>query len=258
MTATVLALNHVGISVADLDLARRFWLEGLGGIDHGGWSWPIGTAPADESLATVDTSASVLLVRTGTAFLEIFAFATPVPRARAATAPGVRALVWAVEDVEQALARALEAGGSSPSGPGADADLRCPDGTPIRLVRAGAAGRGPGTGLVGVEVKVASPDDFAFGDIPGPVEVVVTGGADSAPARPVDLGVNHLCLDVDQIHELRAGLGEEMMRWHHPVTESSGGIAAVCYGTTHDGVLVELLESRSPDAFLSPARLTHG
>ena len=92
-------------------------------------------------------------------------------------------------------------------------------------------------------------------DVRGPVTVEVSGGADAPPARPVDLGVNHLCLDVEGIDGVRGSI--DGTTWHHGVTESSGGIAAVCYGTTRDGVLVELLESRTPDAFLSRTRLTH-
>ncbi|MBM9460823.1 hypothetical protein JK386_13010 [Nocardioides sp. zg-536] len=254
----VVALNHVGISVADLDRARTFWIDGLGAHDHGGWSWPVGTAPADESLATTDTSADVLLLRTETAFLELFAFATPVPQPRPAGAPGVVELTWAVDDVAQALVQAVAAGGTSDeSGDGsADADrVRCPDGTPVRLVPADGAGRG----LVGVRVQVPDVAAHPLPAVPGPVRVEVVAGADAAPAAAVDLGVNHLCLDVAGIAELRAALDRpDGVGWHHPVTESSGGIAAVCYGTSADGVLVELLESRSDQAFLARCRLTHG
>ncbi|MGN0062720.1 MAG: VOC family protein [Nocardioides sp.] len=172
----VIAVNHVGVSVADLDRARTFWMDGLGALDHGGWSWPAGTAP--------------------------------------------------------------------------DA-VRCPDGTPITLVEATLPGR---TGLVGVTVRVEEPSAFNLARVPGPVQVDVVAGADGSRPRPVDLGVNHLYLDVAGIAGVREGT--HGVRWHHPVTESSGGVAAVCYGTTHDGVLVELLESRSDEAFLARTRLT--
>ena len=227
----VVALNHVGVSVADLDRARDFWTS-LGAEDHGGFAWPVGTAPADESLATPDTAASVAILRTDAAFLELFAFSSPAPAARPAGAPGVTELVWAV-----------------PPG-AATGRTTCPDGTPIALV---PAGDGP-CGLVGVRVQVPAPSAHPLPPVPGPVSVAVDGGADGTPARPVDLGVNHLCLDVAGIAPLRSSLAAGV-DWHHDVTESSGGIAAVCYGTTHDGVLVELLESRTDDAFLARCRL---
>ena len=229
----VIALNHVGVSVADLDRAKAFWIDELGALDHGGFGWPVGTAPADESLATEGTSAQVALLRTDTAFVELFAFATPTPRPRAVGTPGVAELAWAVRDDRRGL-------------------VRCPDGTPIELV---PAGDGP-SGLVGVTLLVPDLASHRLPAVPGPVEITVVGGAEAPAARPVDLGVNHLCLDVAGIADVRAQLGD--VRWHHDVTESSGGIAAVCYGTTHDGVLVELLESRSPDAFLSRCRLANG
>ncbi|MBA2953251.1 hypothetical protein GON03_02925 [Nocardioides sp. MAH-18] len=227
----VVALNHVGVSVADLDRARSFW-SSLGAVDHDCFSWPVGTAPADESLATAGTAASVSILRTDAAFLELFSFASPTPAPLPAGAPGVAGLVWAVPP------------GTATGG------VTCPDGTPVSLVEAGDGPRG----LVGVRVRVADPDAHPLPPVPGPVEVVVDGGADVAPARPVDLGVNHLCLDVAGIAGMRSSLAAGV-RWHHGVTESSGGIAAVCYGTTHDGVLVELLESRSDDAFLARCRL---
>jgi catechol 2,3-dioxygenase-like lactoylglutathione lyase family enzyme len=231
----VIALNHVGVSVADLDRARAFWIDELGGHDHGAFAWPVGTAPADESLATEDTSAEVALLRTDAAFLELFAFSSPTPAPRRPGTPGVAALRWAVRDGRRGL-------------------VHCPDGTPVELV---AAGDGP-SGLVGVVVRVSDPAVHALPAVPGPVDVTVVDGADGADApaaRPVDLGVNHLCVDVSGIADVRASLQD--VRWHHGVTESSGGIAAVCYGTTADGVLVELLESRSPEAFLSRCRLTY-
>ena len=229
--SAVVAVNHVGVSITDLDRARAFWIDELGALDRGGFGWPVGTAPADESLATEGTSAQVALLRTDAAFVELFAFSSPPPAAAAAGAPGVAALTWAVRAGHR---RGL---------------VHCPDGTAIELV---AAGDGP-AGLVGVTVRVPDPATHPLPAVPGPRGVAVVDGALDPAARPVDLGVNHLCLDVAGIADLRAELPG--VRWHHDVTQSSGGIAAVCYGTTTDGVLVELLESRSPEAFLSRCRL---
>lgn len=243
----MLALNHVGISVRDLDAAHAFWSRALGALDHGGFAWPVGTAPADESLALNGTSARVALLRTDTAFVELFEFATPTPADRPVDAPGGRALVWAVSDVVAAEEAALAHGGARE----ASGLVRCPDGVPVRLVPAS-----PARGLVGVEVLVDSGRDHLLAGVPGPVDVVLAPGAGSARPSPVDRGLNHLCLDVDGIDGIRAAA--RSVRWHHPVTESSGGAAAVCYGTTDDGVLVELLESRSDAAFFARCHLAHG
>ncbi|MCL3818626.1 VOC family protein [Aeromicrobium wangtongii] len=242
MASGVIALNHVGVSVADLDRARSFWVDILGATDHVAFAWPVGTGPADEVFATEGTSAAMALLRTDCAFLELFAFGSPTPATRPAASPGVAALAWAVPDVAAVRARL---------GLGADEQVRCPDGTPVELR---AADGGP-TGLVAVTVRVPDPARHLLATVPGPVPVTVVGGADAHAARPVDLGVNHLCLDVAGIAAVRAGL--DGVLWHHDVTESSGGKAAVCYGTTYDGVLVEISESRSPDAFLARSRLKH-
>ncbi|MFC6152392.1 VOC family protein [Nocardioides yefusunii] len=245
-------VNHVGISVADLDAARTFWIDGLGALEHGAFSWPVGTTPADDSLATSGTAADVVLLRTDAAFMELFAFSSPTPQRRDPRRPGVVSLAWAVEDLALARSRALAHGASM----GEQAHhVRCPDGTDVHLV---LAGEGP-TGLVAVQVQVEAAAEFPYGDVAGPVVLDVVGGAlapDATGGSNVDLGVNHICLDVDDAHAARAaGQVGGRVRWHHEVTESSGGIAAVCYGTTHDGVLVELLESRTEQAFFSRTRL---
>jgi hypothetical protein len=172
----------------------------------------VGTSPADESLATKDTAAAVMLLRTDAAFLELFAFSSPTPVARPAASSGVAALAWAVPDVSVVCARL---------GIGVDDPVRCPDGTPVELR---AADSGP-TGLIGVTVRVDDPASHRLPTVPGPVSVTVIGGADAQAARPVDLGVNHLCLDVAGIDAVRAGL--DRVGWHHDVAQSSGGIAAV-------------------------------
>ncbi|MFC6697350.1 hypothetical protein [Nocardioides daphniae] len=97
------AVNHVGVSVRDVAVARDFFIHALGAHDHGGFSWPVGTGPADESLALSGTSAEVALLRTETAFIELLAFGSPTPGERPHGAPGVESLVWAVADVPAAL-----------------------------------------------------------------------------------------------------------------------------------------------------------
>lgn len=245
--ANLVAVNHVGVSVRDLALAHTFWTEVLQAQDHGAFGWPVGSAPADESLDLTDTAAEVVLLRTDTAFVELFAFSSPSPVARADDAPGVSRLTWAVTDVAATVDATRRHGGSVVA-PGV---IHCPDGVRIELV----GDRGV-TGLVGVEVQVATPRGHVLAHVPGPVRVELVAAAGAGRPRPVDLGVNHVCVDVEGIDEVRAA--QDQVRWHHPVTVSSGGAAAVCYGTTSDGVLLELLESRATTAFFHRCRLPHG
>ena len=73
---------------------------------------------------------------------------------------------------------------------------------------------------------------------------------DPAARRACDLGYNHLCLDVSGVESLHEQFADEGLAWNHAITESSGGKAAVVYGRTADGVLVELLENRTSDTFM--------
>jgi catechol 2,3-dioxygenase-like lactoylglutathione lyase family enzyme len=241
---SVVAVNHVGVSVSDLDAARAFW-QALGFSEIGGWSWGPGTSPADDALDLTGTAATVSILASPSAYLELFAFVAPVPARRDAAAPGIAELTVAVTDLADTT-RALALLGH----PVVDAATRCPDGTVVRLVAGGLRG------LRGVVVRVPdlqtapllalAPDE--------PVSLEGIEGATGPVPLACDLGANHVCLDVEGIAGVRGSVGDGV-RWHHPVIASSGGIASVCYGTTIDGVLVELLESHSPDATLSRARL---
>jgi catechol 2,3-dioxygenase-like lactoylglutathione lyase family enzyme len=241
---TVVAVNHVGVSVADLDAARTFW-GALGFVEVGGWTWGPGTAPADEALGVTGTAATVSILASPTSYLELFAFAAPVAAPRDPTSPGIDEVTVSVADLDATIS-ALRALGHQAEG----ATTRCPDGTLVRLRDDGP--RGLRRVVLRVPDPAASPLLAVAPDEPVALDAV--GGASGPVARACDLGANHVCLDVEGIAGVRGALGDGV-RWHHQVVASSGGIASVCYGTTVDGVLVELLESHSADATLSRARL---
>lgn len=241
---TVVGINHIGVSVADLDAARAFWTA-LGFAEVAGWTWPVGTTPADEALALTGTSATVAILAAPSSFLELFAFHAPEPQRRDADAPGVAEVTVAVDDLARTTAALADLGRDV-----VGARTTCPDGTPVLLVE--DAPRGMRRVVLRVTDPAASPLLAVAPD--DPVSLDAVAGAHGAPARACDLGANHVCLDVEGIVGVRGAFGDGVA-WHHGVTSSSGGIASVCYGTTVDGVLVELLESHSPDATLHRARL---
>ena len=242
---SVVGLNHIGVSVRDLDVARTFWTT-LGFVEVTGWTWPVGTAPADEALGVVGTSAAVSILASPASYLELFAFAAPTPSVRPAGAPGVAEVTVAVPDLA-VVAAALERLGR----PAVDARTTCPDGTAVALVEGGL----PGLRRVLVRVPDLQVSPLLAVAPDHPVALDAVAGGDRAAPRPYDFGANHVCLDVEGIAGVRGAFGDGV-RWNHPVTSSSGGIASVCYGTTVDGVLVELLENHTEDATLSRARLT--
>lgn len=245
----VLGVNHIGVSVRELDAARAFW-GALGFGPHLEFAWPAGSAPADEALGLVGSAAEVVVLRADRCYLELFAFSAPVPAERPGTAPGITGVAVEVPDLTNALDRLRELG-HEVTDDGAGAWTRCPDATPVHV------GTGPRTGLTQVLVRVTEPGSSpltGFVDA-GPVALRTEPGGTGPVCSPCDLGANHVCLDVSGIDEVRTGLGADV-GWHHQVTASSGGVASVCYGTTRDGVVIELLESHAPEAALSRTRLT--
>jgi catechol 2,3-dioxygenase-like lactoylglutathione lyase family enzyme len=246
----VLGVNHIGVSVRDLDAARGFW-GALGFGPHLEFAWPVGTAPADEALGLVGSAAEVVVLRAPRSYLELFAFSAPEPAERPASAPGITGVTVSVPDLDAAV-DALASLGHEVVRDAGTALTRCPDGTPVHL------SPGPHAGLAEVRVRVADPGSTPLAGLATDAVLLrAESGGVGAVRAPCDLGANHVCLDVVGIAAVRADL-DAGTRWHHEITASSGGIASVCYGTTHDGLVVELLESHSPDASLSRTRLTTG
>lgn len=241
---TVVGINHIGVSVADLDAARAFW-SALGFVEVAGWTWGPGTTPADDALALDGTAATVSILAAPSSYLELFAFTSPEPAPRDPAAPGIAEITVAVADLP-GTADALARLGHDV----VDAETCCPDGTLVRLVEDGTRG------MRRVLLRIADPQSSPLLAVAPdePISLDAVDGATAAPARACDLGANHVCLDVEGIAGVRGAFGDGVA-WHHAITSSSGGIASVCYGTTVDGVLVELLESHSPDATLHRARL---
>jgi catechol 2,3-dioxygenase-like lactoylglutathione lyase family enzyme len=241
---SVVAVNHIGVSVADLDAARAFWTA-LGFTEVTGWTWGPGTTPADEALALEGTAATVSIMAAPSSFLELFAFTSPAPTTRDLDSPGIREVTVAVGDLSATTAALGDLGHGV-----VGSTTTCPDGTTVRLVE------GALRGLRRVLLRVPDPQSSPLLAVApdAPVSLEAVDGGSGAPARSCDLGANHVCLDVEGIAGVRGAFGDGIA-WHQSVVSSSGGIASVCYGTTVDGVLVELLESHSPDATLHRSRL---
>lgn len=300
-------INHVGLSVGDLAVARTFWCDALGFVEFGEFSWPAGTTPADEALGLRNSAAHVVLLRAGNIHLELFEFVEPTPTPQARTSvtdpfgrnrAGIAYLAIDSRDVGATVARLtahdvnVAAGSdegwlwvkdpdgnavallSGPTRSGRQVDAHPPrteasaPPTPLRYDDVAGVDH-IGVGLLGSPETVhhnvrgwhtitGSTDQPASDPpwvVPGSnVDLVLSGtsarGTDPASRRACDLGYNHLCLDVSGIESLRTGLAEDGTRWNHPITESSGGIAAVVYGRTPDGVLLELLENRTPETWM--------
>lgn len=109
-------IHHIGITVPDLDAAVRFLTEGLGCTLA--FTAPGRAAMTDEAAARINVApgsriAGMAMLRTGSGFLELFAFDFPGGTRPAAPRwnEGGAHIALAVGDLEAALARAVAAGG---------------------------------------------------------------------------------------------------------------------------------------------------
>ncbi len=157
------ALNHVGISTPDLDRSLAFWRDLLGFEQVSGFSWDVGTTPADEGLGLVDSAAEVAILNACNVFLEILHFRSPAPRPQPIdhlrTDRGINYVALEVADVDVVLQRLRDAGvvverdpSISVDGTVRTATVRDPDGNVVDL-RATIA---PDSALAGARLHVTA------------------------------------------------------------------------------------------------------
>ncbi len=148
---TVKGVHHVGLVVDDLDAAVAFYsaLLGMEVIERDRWRAP---EPAiDSAVGLVGSSADGVMLRGAGCYLELWRYYEPVrtgadPGQRGANELGLRHLAIEVDDVNSALDRLVELGGSRMGDPvrtdarGGAAAVYCRDpfGTIIEFMTAGA------------------------------------------------------------------------------------------------------------------------
>ena len=136
--------HHAAISTPDLDRAIGFYRDLLGFETVAEFAWPPGTRAADEVMGLRDSSGRAAMLRLGDVRLELFQFATPVPRSADAARPvcdhGITHLCLQVDDVDREYERLRALGvpfSSAPRkvGPGTRATYgRDPDGNVVELL----------------------------------------------------------------------------------------------------------------------------
>lgn len=132
-------VNHVGLCVADLAVARRFYEELLGFTFERQLDVP--DEPADRLLqVSAPLGMTAVYLRLGDFVLELMRFErpdNPPARARVMNEPGLTHLSVGVDDVPAVARRAAEYGGSMVAGTdvGPAVFIRDPDGQLIELLR---------------------------------------------------------------------------------------------------------------------------
>lgn len=137
--------SHIGICVSDLDRALRFWCDGLGfdraerfELDDTMLS---GLAGALEVDGPVEVTSQ--FVRLGDFAVELLVYRRPAPTGMPSTSRarrGVTHVALQVDDLEEAVDRAVRAGGTVVDGTRADLGVQLvfladPDGTRVELMQ---------------------------------------------------------------------------------------------------------------------------
>jgi len=148
-------LSHLGLCVADLDRARRFWCEGLGFREVG--ALRVAGEPSATLLELPDVELDAVYLERDGVRLELLHYPTPghtgTPEARPMNALGLTHLSFRVEDVPETAAALVALGArerpgtrvGNPEFAAGAVFLTCPDGSRIELVSMpGDPGRLPG------------------------------------------------------------------------------------------------------------------
>jgi len=141
---TILGFHHVGISTCNLERSVAFYRDLFGFQPVFDFAWRPGVPAFDRMMGLRGTAARVVMLRTGTSFLEIFEFSAPRPPEQDPDRPvsdhGFNHICIAVDDAV-AECRRLEALGLRLHCPPIKSDLpvtgtygRDPDGNVIEIL----------------------------------------------------------------------------------------------------------------------------
>lgn len=110
----ILGVNHLALSVPDMDRALAFYCDQLGFNKLSDAGWPAGTESADRILAVKGTAARVVHVGTENLLLELFQFTSCEPAVQDPQRPvvdhGYTHMCLAVTDLDAEYARLSAAG----------------------------------------------------------------------------------------------------------------------------------------------------
>ncbi len=107
-------IHHTAISTGDLERSVAFYRDLLGFEEAISSGWEVGTETLDKITGLQNSSARMVMLKAGNAFVEIFQFETPSPKSAEAMRPvcdhGITHLCLAVTDVDGEYERLKAAG----------------------------------------------------------------------------------------------------------------------------------------------------
>jgi catechol 2,3-dioxygenase-like lactoylglutathione lyase family enzyme len=138
------AIHHTAISTRDLERSLAFYRDLLGFREVTSFAWDRGSEAADRITGLTDSAARVALLRLDNAFIELFQFEAPAPKAGDPARPvcdhGITHLCVEVTEIDAEYARLRDAGMTFhcepiDAGVGVRATYgRDPDGTVVELL----------------------------------------------------------------------------------------------------------------------------
>jgi len=108
------AIHHVGISVPDIDVARRFYLDLLGAEEISSAEWEPGNEWIDNIVGLPGSAARTFIARLKNTHIEIFEYSQPRSSDQDPTRPvnrfGYTHIGFEVDDIQATYDRMVEAG----------------------------------------------------------------------------------------------------------------------------------------------------
>ncbi len=137
-------IHHTAISTGDLERSLRFYKDLLGFEEVFASGWEVGAEVADNITGLKDSSARLVMLKAGNAFIELFQYKTPTPKPAEAMRPvcdhGITHLCLNVTDIDAEYERLKAAGmifHCPPQGAGSGVRAtygRDPDGNVVELL----------------------------------------------------------------------------------------------------------------------------
>lgn len=112
MTASL--VHHIAVSVPDIDVARKFYIDLLGASEVSTSEWERGTTAINEILGLEDSAGAQFMARLGNTYIEVFQYRTPEAQPQDPMRPvseyGYTHFGLQVEDIQSVYDRMVAAG----------------------------------------------------------------------------------------------------------------------------------------------------
>jgi len=107
-------VHHVSISVPDIDVARRFYIDLLGAEEISATEWQPGNAWIDAIVGLTDSAAKTFMARLRNIHIEVFEYTAPVSPPQDPSRPvfrnGYTHIAFQVDDIQAVYDKMVAAG----------------------------------------------------------------------------------------------------------------------------------------------------